>query len=465
MLQVHTAAHVRAADAAQIAVLPEGELMQRAAHGLADALREELIGRTPSILLLVGPGNNGGDALYAGALLAAQGVKAIAWRATGTCHMGGWESFVDAGGLEVDQPAAVALLTTVGVVVDGVYGVGARAGLPTDVAAVASRCRQSGARVVAVDMPSGLEADSCAVPDDAFTADRTVSFGTYKRCQFLEPARSRCGVVTLVDIGLEPEPADVLAWERADVVGAWPYPDATSDKYARGVVGVDTGSPDYPGAGVMSTLGAVYAGAGMVRSLGAEPVFEAVTRILPNVVRADGQVQAWLAGSGWGSHHEGRLAELLDTGLPVVVDADALSQVPQRLNRADVLLTPHAGELARLLGAERADVTMDPVKAVRLAVRRFGATVLLKGATQYASGPGDDRVHLAVHGPAWTAQAGSGDVLAGICSTLLAAGLDPVAAAVCGASIQAMTAAAHPGPYPPQDVARMLAETIGALRS
>ncbi|MBI4899524.1 MAG: NAD(P)H-hydrate dehydratase, partial [Actinobacteria bacterium] len=156
--------------------------------------------------------------------------------------------------------------------------------------------------------------------------------------------------------------------------------------------------------------------------------------------------------------------ELLATGLPVVVDADALAQVPQRLNRPDVLLTPHAGELARLLGTERAVVSTDPVNAVRLAVRRFGTAVLLKGATQYVCGPGDDRVHLAVPGPAWTAQAGSGDVLAGICSTLLAAGLDTVSAAVCGASIQAMTAAAHPGPYPPQDLARMLPETIGALR-
>jgi len=255
-----------------------------------------------------------------------------------------------------------------------------------------------------------------------------------------------------------------VAWEREDVAAAWPVPDATSDKYARGVVGVDTGSPDYPGAGVLSTLGAVYAGAGMVRSLGAEAVFEAVSRILPNVVRADGRVQAWLAGSGWGSHHGDRLAELLDIGLPIVVDADALSQVPTGVNRGDVLMTPHAGELARLLELERSAVTADPVGAVRSAVKRFGTTVLLKGATQYVSGPGDDLVHLAVPGPAWTAQAGSGDVLAGICTTLLAAGLDPIAAAVCGASIQAMTAAAHPGPYPPQDLARMLPETIASLR-
>src|SRR5664279_463242 len=320
MLPIHTASQVRAADAAAMIGLPEGELMLRAARGLVEVVHEELSGRPSSALLLVGPGNNGGDALYAGAMLAAEGVPVSAWRVSDSCHMGGWEAYVDAGGREVDHASARGLLGSAGVVVDGVYGVGARAGLPPTVAELAAACPESGAHVVAVDMPSGLEADSCAVAADAFAAARTVTFGTYKQCQFLEPARSRCGEVTLVDIGLEPVPAGVVAWERADVAAAWPFPDATSDKYARGVVGVDTGSPDYPGAGVLSTLGAVYAGAGMLRSLGAQAVFEAVSRILPNVVRADGRVQAWLAGSGWGSHHGDRLAGLLDIGLPMVVD-------------------------------------------------------------------------------------------------------------------------------------------------
>ena len=464
MIAVHTAEQVRAADAAQIAALPEGELMQRAARGLAEVLRDELAGRSRSVLLLVGPGNNGGDALYAGAMLAADGVDVSAWRSSSECHPGGWVSYVGSGGVEVDHAEALRLVGSVGVVVDGVYGVGARAGLPAAVAEVAAACRSAHAHVVAVDMPSGLEADSCEVPPDAFSASRTVSFGTYKRCQFLEPAKSRCGVVTLVEIGLEPDPAEVVAWERGDVAGAWPWPDAMSDKYARGVVGLDTGSDEYPGAGVLSALGAVYAGAGMVRCLGPEPVFAAVTHVLPNVVRAEGRVQAWLVGSGWGERAGDRLDELLVTGLPLVVDADGLRHLPKRLDRPGVLLTPHAGELARLLGGLRPDVEADPIGAVRAAVERYGATVLLKGATQYVATPGDDRVHLAVPGPAWTAQAGSGDVLAGICVTLLAAGLDPVVAAVCAASIQAMTAGAHPGPYPPQDLARFLPGTIAALR-
>jgi hydroxyethylthiazole kinase-like uncharacterized protein yjeF len=464
MIGVHTAEQVRAADAAQIAVLPDGELMQRAARGLAAVLREELAGRPSSVLLLVGPGNNGGDALYAGAMLSVEGVDVAAWRASAECHAGGWVAFVGSGGREVDQAAALALVSSAGIVVDGVYGVGARAGLPATVAEVARACREARAHVVVVDIPSGLEADSCEVPSDAFYASRTVSFGTYKRCQFLEPARSRCGVVTLVEIGLEPEPAEVFAWQREDVSAAWPWPDATSDKYGRGVVGLDTGSEEYPGAGVLSALGAVYAGAGMVRCLSPEAVFAAVTQVLPNVVRADGRVQAWLVGSGWGDRRGDRLDELLVTGLPLVVDADGLRHLPKRLDRPGVLLTPHAGELAGLLGGLRPDVVADPIGAVRAAVERYGGTVLLKGATQYVGTPGDARVHLAVPGAAWTAQAGSGDVLAGICVTLLAAGLDPVTAAVCAASIQALTASAHPGPYPPQDLARFLPTTIAALR-
>lgn len=463
MIGIHSADQVRAADAAQIAVLPEGELMQRAARGLAHVLREELATRASSVLLLVGPGNNGGDALYAGAMLAADGVAVTAWRSSESCHVGGWEAFRAAGGREVDHAGAAGLLGTVGIVLDGVYGVGARAGLPGHVADLARICREVGAHVVAVDMPSGLEADSCVAPEDAFAAARTVTFGTYKRCQYLEPARSRCGEVTLVDIGLAPSPAELVQWEPADVAASWPVPDATSDKYRRGVVGLDTGSASYPGAGVLSTLGAVYSGAGMVRSLGPRAVFEAVTAVLPNVVRADGRVQAWLVGSGWGERRGDRVAELLGAGVPMVVDADALPDVPHGLGRAEVVMTPHAGELARLLGLERRQVTDDPVGAVRTAVQRYGVTVLLKGATQYVSSPGDARIHLAVPGPAWTAQAGSGDTLAGICSTLLAAGLDPVSAAVCAASVQAMTAAAHPGPYPPQDLARRLPETIAAL--
>jgi NAD(P)H-hydrate repair Nnr-like enzyme with NAD(P)H-hydrate dehydratase domain len=128
-----------------------------------------------------------------------------------------------------------------------------------------------------------------------------------------------------------------------------------------------------------------------------------------------------------------------------------------------VLLTPHAGELARLLDCERAEVTSDPVTAVRAGADRTGATVLLKGATQLVATPGTETVEVAVHGPAWTGQAGSGDVLGGLCAAVLAAGVGARTAAVLGASVQAMAAARFQGPLPPQELARHCAAVIGEL--
>jgi ADP-dependent NAD(P)H-hydrate dehydratase / NAD(P)H-hydrate epimerase len=153
----------------------------------------------------------------------------------------------------------------------------------------------------------------------------------------------------------------------------------------------------------------------------------------------------------------------LDSGLPTVVDADGLTFLPERCPD-DWLLTPHAGELAKLLGQERPWVTEDPVRAVRAAVEQTGATVLLKGATQLVASPeGVGWVRVALSGPAWTGQAGSGDVLGGICATLLAAGLSAEDAAVFGASVQALTARRHPGPLPPQQLAEHLPATIAEL--
>ena len=404
------------------------------------------------VLLAVGSGNNGGDALFAGAILARRGVRVTAWRPGASVHEAGWAEFLAAGGREVDAAAALADLGAQRCVVDGVAGIGSRPGLAAPVAALASACRERRVPVVAVDLPSGLAPEPPFADEPHFTADLTVTFGGYKLCQLLEPARSECGEVELVDIGIElPEPT-VSQWEPADLAAVWPVPDARSDKYSRGVVGLDTGSVHFPGAAVLTAAGAVAAGAGMVRYLGPA---EAASRVLdrfPNVVAAPGRVQALVLGSGWGDREDGgAVARAVASGDPVLVDADGLRHLPAR-GHAAVLLTPHAGELARLLGVERATVAADPLAAVRAAVDRTGCTVLLKGATQYVASPLDDRLHLALPGSAWTAQAGSGDVLAGICGTLLAAGLAVVAAALAGASVQALAARTTPGPVPPQDV-------------
>lgn len=446
-------------------------LMLRAATGLASAVLRELRDRGrvygAGVLVLAGAGNNGGDGLYAGARLAGRGVAVHVCTVGDHTHEAGWAAALAAGARVADVHEAAALIDTgrVDLVVDAVLGIGGRAGLRGAAADLAAHCAAGGATVVAVDVPSGLAADSGQLAGPAFQADLTVTFGGRKVCHLVEPARSTCGRVELVEIGIDLAEPTLVQWEPADLRAAWPVPGASSDKYARGVVGIDAGSDAYPGAGILSTIGAVHAGAGMVRFLGAAHPAELIHARLPNVVRADGRVQAWLLGSGWGPRTDAvhRVQTALDTALPVVLDADALGVLDQVGMGDDtehrVLLTPHAGELARLLERGRTEVEADPLGSVHEAADRTGATVLLKGATQLVAVPGQDLITLAVPGPAWTAQAGSGDTLAGICATLLAAGLTAADAALAGASIQALAAARLPGPVPPQDLAESLAAT------
>ncbi|MCW2812171.1 MAG: hypothetical protein JWP61_2629, partial [Friedmanniella sp.] len=354
------------------------------------------------------------------------------------------------------------------VVLDGILGIGGRAGLTGVPARVVAAVAAHDLPVIACDLPSGVAADTGAAPGTVVAARRTVTFGVLKPCHLLEPARSLCGEVELVDIGLDPTAAEpVLAGlDEAGLAASWPYPAASADKYARGVVGIDTGSEQYPGAAVMSTYGAVYAGAGMVRFLGAERPAQVIGAQLPNVVFSPGRVQAHLFGSGWGERPDGAqvLARAAEDGVPAVVDADGLTFLPPRCP-PHWLLTPHAGELARLLGRERAWVEEDPVRAARAGSARTGATVLLKGAAQVVAAPGTSLVRVALPGPSWTAQAGSGDVLGGLCAALLAAGCSPAEAGQLGASVQAYAATRSPGVLPPVELARTVGALLGDLQA
>jgi hydroxyethylthiazole kinase-like uncharacterized protein yjeF len=470
-----TADTVRELERRTMITVGDDALMQRAAAGLAAVVMAELRRRAgrlygTAVTLLVGPGGNGGDALFAGARLAARGVAVRAVACVGRPHAAGLAAFLAAGGRLQDLPDDGRLEGPVTLVVDGVLGIGGRPGLPEPVARLAAAVQEAGWPVVAVDLPSGVDADTGGVPGPAFRADRTVAFGVHKPCHLLEPGRSRCGVIELVEIGLDPADETAGGWLHGlaedDLARDWPYPGAASDKYARGVVGLDAGSDEYPGAGVLATYGAVHAGAGMVRFLGADRPADLVRGLLPNVVFSPGRVQAHLLGSGWGDRPDGAdvVAAALDTGLPAVVDADGLRYLPDHVP-ATWLLTPHAGELARLLDRDRGWVSEDPHRAVREASARTGATVLLKGASQLVATPGHGWVGIAVPGPAWTAQAGSGDVLGGICATLLAAGLPAWQAGLLAASLQAVAARSHPGPLPPHALAERLPETLGRLEA
>ncbi|MET7387498.1 NAD(P)H-hydrate dehydratase [Streptomyces sp. NPDC005529] len=460
---------VRAAERELMARLPEGALMQRAAAGLAAACAD-LLGRVygSRVVLLVGSGDNGGDALYAGARLARRGAGVTAvLLAPGRTHPEGLTALLRAGGTTAAPDAAEPLLRRAGLVVDGIVGIGGKGGLRPDAARLAELADASRAPVVAVDLPSGVEADTGEVLGDAVRADLTVTFGTHKPGLLVDPARGYAGSVHLVDIGLDlPEQADLEALQHADVAARLPRPGAASDKYRRGVVGIAAGSARYPGAAVLAVSGALRGGAGAVRYVG--PAADAVIARFPEtLVSGDGpakagRVQAWVVGPGVGDDASS-VAEVLAADVPVLVDADALRLADRetvRARSAPTLMTPHAGEAAALLGVAREAVEEARLASVRELAGLYGATVLLKGATTLVAGPVGGPVRVNATGTAWLATAGSGDVLSGLAGSLLASGLSALDAGSVAAYLHGLAGrfAADGAPAGAHDVAAAVPE-------
>lgn len=232
------------------------------------------------------------------------------------------------------------------------------------------------------------------------------------------------------------------------------------------------GGATYTGAAVLCTGAAVAAGAGMVRYVGPQPPTELVRARWPEVVPGEGRVQAWVLGPGVDVDADREQAEAarraLARGGPCVVDAGALELLPA--GDAPLLLTPHAGELARLLSrhqgatVERAEIEARPLHHARAAAEATGATVLLKGATAVVAAP-DGRVRTVADGPDWLATAGSGDVLAGIAGALLAGGLEPLDAATAAvlAHAEAGRRASGGGPVSAESVLRAVPAAVAGL--
>ena len=541
MRTAHAVAGVREAEGALMAELPDGALMQRAAAGLAAACAGLLrrdggsggsggpggpggsagpggpggsagpgrpggAGRPGGVygsrvVVLAGSGDNGGDALYAGARLAARGATVTAIAAASRIHEGGAAALRACGGRVIEaagqhdggalaanqgrradsdagggagaagtadaelNPAATRAIETADLIVDGLLGIGGRGGLREPAAQLAEAAQRCHATVVAVDLPSGVDADSGEAAGTAIEADVTVTFGTLKPGLLIDPGASHAGVVELVDIGLGShlgKPA-VAAPQAADVAAWLPRPSAESDKYRRGVLGIVAGSDRFTGAAQLSVGGAIRGGAGMVRLVSAETAVAVVRQHWPEavitiigagqtgeqVIHAAGQVQAWVAGPGMGTDAAaaGRLEAVLATELPVLVDADGITLLAaedrKRLLRreAPTLITPHAGELARLLGADRADIEAQRLRFVTEAAKELGCTVLLKGSTTVIATARPDHPVLAnSSGTSWLATAGSGDVLSGLAGSLLAQGLEPQRAAAAAAFLHGIAA-------------------------
>ncbi len=417
MRQVHTVAEVRAAEAALLPTLPAGTLMGRAADGLARCCAQ-LLDRVygARVVLLVGSGNNGQDAIWAGERLAARGAHVTA---------------LDVADPSSPARAEAALARGVDLVVDGVVGIGGSGPLRPAAAGLVERLAGPSAWRVAVDLPSGVDADTGYVAGAAFVADVTVTFGCLKPGLVLDPGRSLAGIVEVVDIGLEPwlpaagSPGSLGQLDAADLARDWPWPGPADDKFSRGVLGVVAGSAAYPGAAVLCVGGALRAGAGLVRFMGPDEAALAVRLRWPEAVHGAGRVQAYVIGPGLGTGPDAadRLQSVLAGDLPVLVDADALTVLATRQHwvrdrRSLTVLTPHATEFERF-GRPLGD---DRLAAARALSADLGVTVLLKGSTTVIAQP-DGRALVNPTGSAWLATAGSGDVLSGLTGALLAAGL------------------------------------------
>ncbi|NEC90865.1 NAD(P)H-hydrate dehydratase [Streptomyces sp. SID12501] len=470
---------VRAAERELMARVPEGALMQRAAAGLAVACGQ-LMGRVygSRVVLLVGSGDNGGDALYAGARLARRGAGVTAvLLAPERTHAGGLAALRGAGGtvMGAQGDGVEGVIRRADLVVDGIVGIGGRGGLRSDALVLAEKVREARAAVVAVDLPSGVDADSGEVRGVAIRADLTVTFGTHKPGLLIDPAREYAGTVRLVDIGLGevlPELAELEALQHADVARLLPVPGVESDKYRRGVVGIAAGSARYPGAAVLAVAGALRGGAGAVRYVG--PAADAVIARFPEVLVSDqgphkaGRVQAWVVGPGAGED-AATVAEVLEADVPVLIDADGLRLAERgavRGRTAPTLMTPHAGEAAALLGVGRGEVEGGRLSAVRELAARYGATVLLKGSTTLVADPAGGAVRVNATGTGWLATAGSGDVLSGLSGSLLAAGLSALDAGSAGAYLHGLAGrlASEGAPVGAQDVAEGVARAWRDVR-
>lgn len=465
-----TVEEIRAAEQPLLDAQTEpDQLMRSAAHAVTQ-VAEMMLKWPPRfdhdqarrVLVLAGPGGNGGDALYAAAELALAGHAVEALLTAGKAHERALTAFRNAGGKVLDAPDWRAFYA---LAIDGITGIGGTAGLREELEPLVDYMmdRRSLMRVLAVDVPSGVEADTGEAGELHFDADVTVTFGGWRRAHVLAP---QCGIQLLADIGIgerrlkdeldvllerkmDEGPEDIsVAATRAVVPqldlpegiatltpppGLDIEPDAFDDKYSGGVVGIRAGSGQYPGAAILCTAGAVNATPAMVRYAGPQAL--EVVRAHPEVVatktlREVGRVQAWVFGPGAGTGHSAakELKWVLEQEVPVLIDADGLTLLADNPDLIDLLhgredytvLTPHDGEFARLRNALGLPEQDRLEETVALAAE-LDCTVVRKGrVTLIASQVTPGLVHAVDAGHSWAATPGSGDVLAGVLGAAMA---------------------------------------------
>jgi hydroxyethylthiazole kinase-like uncharacterized protein yjeF len=457
-LPVVTAEAMRAAEAAVIASGTSViELMDRAGKAVAEAVWR--IGGTSSVLVLCGPGNNGGDGYVAAAALAARGlsVRVAASGAPGTDAARharlGWKGPVDA--LADVAPAAV--------LVDALFGTGLSRPLDATISRPLARLVRSARLSIAVDVPSGVGTDDGALLAAVPEFDLTLALGAAKPAHLLQPAARHCGAVRVLDIGI-PIDSNLSVLGKPEL----PPPEADAHKYTRGMVAVIAGA--MPGAAELAAEAALRAGAGYVLLLG-EGGKVAPHAIVRKAWRSDAlddkRIGAVLVGPGLGRDDDAvtRLDAAIASSHALVIDGDALHLLDGHrlgqlaMRRAITVLTPHAGEFAALFGTpvgSKAD-------AARSAAQRASAVVVFKGADTVIAAP-DGQIRFAEQASSWLSTAGSGDVLAGAMAAMLSAGTSPALDRIgAGVWLHAEAARRLGGAFIADDLAAALTVARGSL--
>ncbi len=466
--------------------VPQPVLMENAGRGAAQVLAH-LFPQRP-VVVLVGSGNNGGDGLVLARTLRAWGrdvsVVLVSDRDESDPLLHGWDIDLrrDPGEDEWTR-----LLSEGSLAVDAVLGTGVRGAPREREAAAIRRVNESGVEVLALDVPSGVDADTGAVPGEAVRAAVTVAFGAPKLGSLLHPARSLTGRLVALEIGFPPWDASTREITGELISPAWvgrrrPMRDPDTHKNAEGRVLVVAGADAMAGAAILTAQAAFRTGAGYVRVASFPANRTAIHAALPEAVFVDVSDAEALAAAleasdavvlGPGLGTDGRAAAVTTAvfqqgDIPLLIDADGLNLVaagacdlgtvsPARA----VLLTPHPGEMARLLQTTTDEVALDRVAALRSSVDRFGRAVLLKGAPSLVAAP-DTRVLVDTQGTSDLAVAGMGDTLAGACSTFLALGRPPEVAGALGLHFTGRAArlAGRGAALVPSDVIRHLADAL-----
>ena len=444
--EILTVAEIAAADRAAIAAGTSGfTLMQRAGRAVAEAVMARFE-RQP-LTVLCGPGNNGGDGYAAAAILAEAGWP-VRIAGTDRAALKGDAAEVAKDWRGEVQPLTVAAAEDGGLVIDALFGAGLKRPLSPELQAV---LKAGEGRLVAVDLPSGLDGDSGEPLDYAPKARLTLTFHRKKPAHVLEPGRTLCGEVVVADIGLAP-PQNASLFKNGPALWAdkLPWPPYDGHKNQRGHLMVVSGRAHQTGAARLAARAGLRVGAGLVTVLSPPSAvlvnaanleaimllpFKDAEALAEAAQKARAVVIGPAAGAGPATH--ANLLALAKLDATLVVDADALTSFKDdldtlfaALDEHDVM-TPHPGEFERIFPGLLKSAA-SKVEAAREAARRSGAVVLLKGADTVIARP-DGRAVVNTHASRWLATAGSGDVLAGLIGGLIAQGMESFEAACAGA--------------------------------